>query len=340
MQRSTLSFISLCLLLLLGGCQGAAANEAAPVLSDQTAREMQIRPEADAAGTLAPVPSPGSEASWPLTSTEQEEEDLPLGYCISIRDNLPCSIDLDGDGEPEIVDMITQPGALDGCPRWTVSVKKGAQERTFQTDILEDMPFDLWVGDLDEDGSAEIFFHGDEASDDYIVYAWRSDLTPILFEPDDRLVRTDPDEGGSDGKSPVFSGYIEGFEDGHIVIEGVVDMLGTHWGVRTFAIGDDGIIGPVSSVWSFEEDDRYLTVAQELTAYGAKVARDPGEAFTLTAGEKVYPLASDGCARMWFKTGGGKTGVLLLTPDEDGMVMWRIDGAPEAEFFEFLPYSG
>ncbi len=336
MKRSTLLFISLCLLLLLSGCQGAAANEAAPVLSDQRAQEVQIRPEADAAATLAPVSSPGSEASWPVTSTEQEEEDLPLGYCISIRDNLPCSIDLDGDGEPEIVDMTTQPGALDGCPRWTVSVKKGAQERTFQTDILEDMPFDLWVGDLDEDGAYEIFFHGDMASDDYLIYGFRSDLDCLLFEPDERAVRWEEPK-----QSTVFAGYIDGFEDGHIVIEGAVDMLGTHWGVRNFALGDDGVIGPVSTVWTFNDEieaDRQLTVTRELTAYKANLRKDPGEAFTLKIGEKICPLASDGCERLWFETEEGQGGVLLLTPDKENM--WLIDGIPEAEYFESLPYAG
>ena len=77
---------------------------------------------------------------------------------------------------------------------------------------------------------------------------------------------------------------------------------------------------------------------RELTAYRAAVRKEPGEAFTLMPGEKIVPLASDGCKRMWFETADGKGGVLLLTRDEE--TMWRIDGVPEAEYFEFLPYSG
>ncbi len=41
---------------------------------------------------------------------------------------------------------------------------------------------------------------------------------------------------------------------------------------------------------------------------------------------------------MWFETDEGKSGVLLLTPDRDDM--WLIDGVPEADYFESLPYSG
>ena len=79
-------------------------------------------------------------------------------------------------------------------------------------------------------------------------------------------------------------------------------------------------------------------MAKDLTAYAARVRKDPGEPFTLSPGEKVFPLASDGCSRMWFKTDSGKTGVLLLTPAPE--FGWLIDGAPEETYFEFLPYSG
>ena len=115
-------------------------------------------------------------------------------------------------------------------------------------------------------------------------------------------------------------------------------MLGTHFGVRNFAIGDDGIIGPVSSVWAFDEEDRPLTVIRELSAYRAAVRKEPGEAFSLLPGDRILPLASDGCGRMWFETEGDQGGVLLLTPSEESM--WLIDGVPEAAYFELLPYAG
>ena len=340
MKRSILYMGSLCLLLALGGCRGddRAAEPAAPASAAPTPT-VAVRLETEVLEALTkgepdmtPVEVP------PETAHEgpDAEDERILAYCVSIKDALPCTVDLDGDGTMETVDMTTRPEESDGCPRWAVSVTRGDQVKLAETDILDDMPWDLWVGDLDEDGSYEIFFHGDEASDDYIIYAWRHDLTPISFEPDDRLVR-----GNCEQDLTTFAGYVEGFEDGHMVIQGFVDMLGTHWGVRTFAIGDDGVIGPMSTVWAFEEmDDRFLTVKKELTAYKAKVRKEAGEAFLLPVGEKVYPLASDGCERMWFRTGSGKTGVLLLTPDEDTSVMWRIDGVPEAEYFEFLPYSG
>lgn len=341
MKRPVLYIGSFCLLLALFGCGGAPAaaraEDARTVVSADVAAAAPVEtaPETAALGAETVPLADRTLAEREAEEAEYEDEDRILGHCLSILDRLPYRADLDGDGQDEIVDLTALLGESDDCLRWAVSLTKGEAVKLFQTDVPEDMPHDLWVGDLDEDGGYEIFFHGDLASYDYLIYAFRSDLSILFFEPDDRFVRWNENEGISN----VFVGFIEGFEDGHIIVEGAVDMLGTHFGVRTLAIGDDGVIGPVSSAWEFEEDDdRYLTVTKELTAYAARVRKDPGEAFILAVGEKLYPLASDGFSRLWFKTGSGRTGVLLLTPDED--CMWRIDGAPESEYFESLPYSG
>ncbi len=322
----------LCLLLLLTGCKNAPAAKQTTDAPRPTVH-VTLAPATTAAPTdlplLEPTPAPVS-----ATSAAEDEARI-LGHCVSIVDRLPYAVDLDGDGEKETVDLGRCVGA-DECPRWTIVLTARGQEKRFETDVPCDMACDLWTGDLDEDGAYELFFHGDLASDDYVIYGFRSDLTPLRFEPDERAERW----GGSDSDT-VYDGCIEGFEDGHIVIDGAVDMLGTHWGVRNYALGDDGVIGPVSTVWTFDDEveaDRALTVTRELKAYRAAVRKEAGEAFLLKPGERIYPLASDGCARLWFETEAGTGGVLLLVPDGDAM--WRIDGVPEAEYFAYLPYAG
>ena len=319
------------LLLLLTGCHSAPAAEQPAAAPQPTVSVTVMEVQAyTAAPTDLPLPD-----LTPAPVPEEDDgaaEERIVGHCISILDALPYRADLDGDGQAEIVDLTTLPGT-DGQPRWTVSVQKGEEVKLSQTDILDDMPYDLWAGDLDEDGQYELFFHGDMASDDYVIYAWRWDLAPLRFQRDDRYGWGDEDD------PTVFAAAIEGFEDGHIIVVGVVDMLGTHWGVRTLALGEDGIIGPVSTVWTFDEDmDRALTVKRALTAYSARARKDPGEAFVLEPGTRIVPLCSDGQERMWFETDKGKGGVLLLVPDEEDM--WLIDGTPEADCFEELPYSG
>ena len=319
----------LCLVgLLLLGC--SRPQKASPVPPTE-----QPAPTPAPTVTVTLVPETAApETMLPETQVPAEDERI-VGHCLSILDELPCAVDLDGDGILETVDLATYVAA-DEYPRWALTISKDSQQKRFETDIPYDMPYDLFVGDLDEDGGYELFFHGDLASDDYLIYGFHSDLSCLFFEPDERAVRWEAPR-----ESNVFAGRIEGFEDGHIVIEGVVDMLGTHWGIRNFALGDDGVIGPVSTVWTFNDEieaDRLLVVTRELTAYKAAVRKDPGEAFTLQPGEKILPLASDGCERLWFETAEGKGGVLLLTPDEENM--WLIDGVPEAEYFESLPYAG
>ena len=311
--------------ILLMGCAQAKKPAAEP----SRAPEATAAPAAEE--TYAPV---AVETAAPTDLPEEAEAAEPqwVGTCHSLLDELPYAVDLDLDGRMELIDLRAIPGA-DEYPRWAIVLTKDGEERLFQTEIPYDMPHDLWLGDLNEDGAYELFFHGDMASDDYLIYALHPDLTPIPFEPDDRYTAWIEEQDNT-----IFGGYIDGFEDDHIVIEGVVDMLGTHFGVRNFAIGDDGVIGPVSSVWEFNEEDRPLTVIRELTAYRAAVRKEPGEAFTLMPGEKIVPLASDGCGRMWFETADGKGGVLLFTRDEE--TMWRIDGVPEAAYFELLPYAG
>lgn len=331
MKKSILYIVSL-VLLLLTGCKSAPAAKG-PAADPQPTVSVTVQQVSS--WTAAPTDLPVVDVTpGPVPEESEAEEERIVGRCVSIADALPYRADLDGDGQAEIVDLTTLPGT-DGQPRWTVSVQKGEEVKLSQTDILDDMPYDLWVGDLDEDGQYELFFHGDLASDDYVIYAWRHDLSLLFFEPDDRFVRWNEQEG----ESSVFAGAIEGFEDGHIIVVGVVDMLGTHWGVRTLALGEDGIIGPVSTVWTFDEDmDRALTVKRALTAYSARARKDPGEAFVLEPGTRIVPLCSDGQERMWFETDEGKGGVLLLVPDEEDM--WLIDGTPEADCFEELPYSG
>lgn len=295
MHKKILFLAGLLLPLALLGCRGPQRDGGAGTLASA--------PTAIAA-TEAPGAAATDEPREAAASREAEPEgERILSHCLSVLDRLPYGADLAGDGTVQTLDLATCTPA-DGYPRWAIVLTTGDGEKRFETDVPYDMAHDLWVGDLDEDGAYEIFFHGDMASDDYVIYGFRSDLSPLLFEPDERAVRW-----GGDAVSNVFDGYIEGFEDGHIVIKGTVDMLGTHWGVRNYALGDDGVIGPVSTVWTFDEDveeERPLTVKRAVTAYRAAVRKDPGEAFTLEVGERIYPLASDGCERLWFFNGEGQ----------------------------------
>ncbi len=325
-KRIAILMGGLFLLLSMTGCADSRA-QAAPAPTEAPAPVVTAVTQ-----VITETPVPAAEALQELLL--QEGEDRIQGECVSVAEELPYAADLDGDGTTETLDLAVYTRPEDDYPRWALVLTQDGAEKRCETWVPCDTWYDLFVGDLDADGKYEIFFHGDTASDDYLIYGFFSDLTPIPFAPDERLYRY----GKMDGDL-VFDARVDGFEEGHLVVSGSVNMLGTHDGLRTYGIDENGVMVPLTTVWTFEEDDdRHLTVTKELTAYAARVRRDPGEPFTLEPGDKVWPLASDGYSRLWFKMGGGKTGVLLLTPDEENM--WLIDGVPEAEFFENLPYAG
>lgn len=315
-------------LCLLWGCARGAAPVRVP-----TEPPMELSPRIEEEPMVAPTAPPvEAEVALSAAQTDAETEESFAGTCQSVGDRLPFSSDMDGDGEKETLSLAVSVGE-DDYPRWQVVLTDGAETYTFLTGVGEDMPFDLYAGDLNQDGQWEVYFCGDLASSDYVIYALGPKLTPFTFEPDERAERW----GGSQTNAEL-NGFIDGFEDDHLVVIGVVDMLGTNWGVRNYCIGDDGIIGPISTVWTYSEEREPLAVTRDLPANAARARKEPGEAFTVPAGEKLTLLCSDGCRYAWFVTDSGKQGVLTLTYDENGQ--WFIDGRPEEDYFETLPYAG
>ncbi len=137
MKRSILYIGSLCLLFALGGCRGddrAAEPAAATAVPTPTvAVRLETEPPAVTPEVLEAL-TKGEPDMTPVEVPPETAHEVPdaeneriVAYCVSIKDALPYTVDLDGDGTMETVDMITRPGAIDGCHRWTVSVTRGDQ---------------------------------------------------------------------------------------------------------------------------------------------------------------------------------------------------------------------
>ena len=147
------------LLLLLTGCHSAPAAEQPAAAPQPTVSVTVMEVQAyTAAPTDLPLPD-----LTPAPVPEEDDgaaEERIVGHCISILDALPYRADLTGDGQTETVDLVALPGETDGQPRWTVSVQKGQETKLFQTDVPEDMPCDLFAGDLDENGTISLTLEG------------------------------------------------------------------------------------------------------------------------------------------------------------------------------------
>lgn len=246
-----------------------------------------------------------------------------------ISGSLPFSYDIDGDGEKETLTMDSySPGEGITRRRLLVDGKPAVGE----AESPSDAPGELWIADVNWDGTAELFYSFDAGSDDYLTIGWHGDtLEPMAFTGDSRY-GADPGEWHSalEGRL-LFSAYAP-------VVDGWIYQLGTYAAVRPYELREDGVMAPRAYYdWSYRANRQWLTVRRYLPV----TMDDVGQA-VLTEGETIRLLGSEG-GTIRFITSGGQRGVLRaeVRREEDGSFAgWFIDGLPEDDYFEFLPYAG
>ena len=243
---------------------------------------------------------------------------------MDITDRLPFSYDVDGDGHRETLTMDSYEAA-EGLTRRRLLVN--GREAAAHVDSANE-PGRLWLCDLNYDGVAELFYTWDMGSDDYRTVGWYGDsLMPIAFAGEDRY----------EAEPLAMTSSVEGrlvFSAGFPVIEGWNYQLGTYACTRAYALDENGVMVPWDDTeWTYRRNTQVLTVAKYLPV----VLRELGAAM-LSPGDTIRLTGARGGAA-YFVTGDGEEGNLSLNyrPEEGG---WLIDGLPETDYFEFLPYAG
>ncbi len=291
---------------------------------DQSAEET---PAATDTGTATPSDSP-DETSGSAGIPVEAEPYTP----VELEAAQLYSCDLDGDGTSDTF-MLSRTGTDEHAP-YGVSVTFGGGQADYamETYITEDR-VDMWLCDLDGDGLPEIYVTGDTGSDDYITYAWRyasGAFGPVEFTGEDRTY------GCADGS--YLDGSIGAFDGDMLKIDSVIDMLGSYGGYRPYQYKEDGSMGPVvDTIWDLSANESVLTVASAIPVTFLDESTET--AGTLDAGATLTVTASDGCSRVWFTDGGGNMGYIELTPNTDDWG-YLINGIPEYDCFETLPYAG
>ncbi len=275
--------------------------------------------------TLAALPVRAEEASTLSGNT------LPEG--------VTAAADLDGDGRSERVRWAMVPE--DEYTAWlTLTVQPSVgEEITYKTDIQSFGT--VYILDLDGDGALEALITGDAMSDDYITYCLHYSggaLHEVLF-PD--CARGD----NGDGYHKWGYGLVSGITGNLVSLEGSQDMLGTWMATRMvtltpyerFEFCDSGlwemkVSDPeeLDALWQY----RALTVSAPI-AYTGVGGSASG---TLQKGERILVYATDKDSRAWFMTRDGGRGVLRLSRNYDDWG-WLVDGKPESECFEYVPYA-
>ena len=250
----------------------------------------------------------------------------------------PVSADLDGDGAPETLRWTMAPGEFDQALTLTVETASG-ETLTYATGII--WMAGAWVTDLDGDGAAEILATGDVMSDDYYTFCLRYDrgaLYEVLF----------PDNGrgnATDGYFKYGYGMIVDIGENSVTLSGSQDVLGTWFASRTVALAPSGHFEfSDDGLWRRDPADpddadlwahRALTVTQPLP-YTDLQGNPAG---TLEPGAKIYICASDKETVVHFTAQDGVTGVLAIARNYERDWGRLVDGIPEDECFEVIPYA-
>lgn len=273
--------------------------------------------------------------SFALTPALAEGLGLPDGSVLPM--NTSVAADLDGDGASEHVSWTMVPGEFEEPLTLTVELSKG-ETLTYETGILGQAG--VCILDLDGDGILEILMTGDVMSDDYYTWCLRlSDgaLREVLFPDSER---------GENTKGYFKYGYglLTGVDGAKLTLTGSQDMLGTWMASRTVELGpvyrfefcDDGLwhraMGDVDGddLWAYAA----LTTTAELPYADAE-----GNAGVLAPGTKLLITATDKQETAHFTTQDGVSGTLAVSEDYERGWGNLIDGVPEDQCFEYLPYA-
>lgn len=244
--------------------------------------------------------------------------------------------DLDNDGIPERVHWEMEAEDED----WeylVVTVTGEGGEVRYESPIIGSEA--VYVEDLDGDGRMELLLTGDVASDDYYTWCLRwedNQLIELLFPDVDRGENTV-------GYFTAGYGRIEEI-NGALTLSGSQDALGTWFASRQvaltpyyrFEIADDGLWTRdpgdfTADTWQYAA----LTTAMPLEY----LAEDGVTMDVLPTGARLIPFATDKQSVVWFITEDGVTGAFTVGPDYERGWGMLVDGVPEEQAFESLPYA-
>lgn len=285
---------------------------------------------------VAPVPEePEAEPFAPVELPAQDPVPAEIPYdgitlygFQSIRTEIVRSgeADLDTDGATETVQLLRIWDQYDQ-QSFILRIQKGTE--VFDTGMDEgELSYPpsfnarIWLADLDADACPEIYFCGDMSSDDYVLNAWSCKSgTPELIPFEDQLF---------------LEASILSISEGSLQLESTQDVLGSYEAVRAYVLRD-GVLVPLGDAWQIvPANTSYsrLSLVRDLP-----VTLDDGTESTFGPGTILQVTGTDGKSFVDVITEDGVTGRIAITQPA-GDWQWYINGEPELEYFELVPYAG
>ena len=267
-------------------------------------------------------------------------EDISLpGDCIALNEDERAQVDLNGDGAAETGSWAMCPGEYDAYLVLTVEPAGGAPA-SYWTDILYGGR--VYIRDMDGDGLSEILLSGDVMSDDYFTWCLQfrnGALLEVLFPDSNR---------GENGSGYFTEGYglITGITEDVIELTGSQDALGTWMASRRVRLDSPGRFEFCDNdMW--ERPARAFDDEASLWEYAALTVKSPiaytgahgCASGTLEPGDRIVVYATDKQSEALFFTPDDITGILSISVNDGQGWGWLVNGVPEEDCFEYIPYA-
>lgn len=225
-----------------------------------------------------------------------------------ITSRLPYTGDIDGDNKDETIST-----AADEQGLTILNIEANGSTTGVTTGITELGSVRLF--DLDGDGVREIYLDGKDAKGQSITCA-------VLYSAGESR----PLHLALFDSQSYALGVIKDFEDGKLVLDTEMNILGTYKVKSVYTLSDNTFAKSTGDI-VFDNNTTYVTTSKSITLSNGSL---------LAKGTKLRFTSTDGSSVIHFVTDGGFTGSIPIVSSGSG---WTIGGQPDTSCFTSLPYK-
>ena len=225
-----------------------------------------------------------------------------------ITSRLPYTGDIDGDNKDETIST-----AADEQGLTILNIEANGSTTGVTTGITELGSVRLF--DLDDDGVREIYLDGKDANGQSITCA-------VLYS----VGESRPLHLALFNSQSYALGVIKDFEDGKLVLDTEMNILGTYKVKSVYTLSDNTFAKSTGDI-VFDNNTTYVTTSKSITLSNGSL---------LAKGTKLRFTSTDGSSVIHFVTDGGFTGSIPIVSSGSG---WTIGGQPDTSCFTSLPYK-
>ena len=225
-----------------------------------------------------------------------------------ITSRLPYTGDIDGDNKDETIST-----AADEQGLTILNIEANGSTTGVTTGITELGSVRLF--DLDGDGVREIYLDGKDANGQSITCA-------VLYSAEESR----PLHLALFNSQSYALGTIKDFEDGKLVLDTEMNILGTYKVKSVYTLSDNTFAKSTGDI-VFDNNTTYVTTSKSIKLSNGSL---------LAKGTKLRFTSTDGSSVIHFVTDGGFTGSIPIVSSGSG---WTIGGQPDTSCFTSLPYK-